>query len=40
MSEGVEGCSEAIEPEELFFVTFVLHFLIVIVLQKGKGGMG
>jgi len=37
--EGRVGCAEAMEPEEFFFVAFVVSLIRMIVPRKGKGNM-
>ena len=37
--EGRVGCAEAMEHEEVFFVTFVISFVNMIILLKEKGKM-
>jgi len=40
VTEGRVGCAEAMWHEEVFFVTFVVFFVSMIVLRKKKGNIG
>jgi len=37
--EGRVGYAEVMEHEDVFFVTFAVSFVSIIVLRKGKGNM-